>query len=111
MGSSKPWPDAMEVLTGQRKMDASALLDYFATLRTWLENENKRTGEMVGWETSSEGIKDSFSFYFVVLGNKILLDENKIIFKNCLPFCISACGIIIENFTPSSAAISRGISA
>lgn len=50
MGSSKPWPDAMEVLTGQRNMDAGALLQYFATLQDWLEKENERTGEYIGWE-------------------------------------------------------------
>ena len=29
MGSSRPWPDALEALTGERQMDATALLDYF----------------------------------------------------------------------------------
>ncbi|KAJ1523168.1 hypothetical protein ONE63_001059 [Megalurothrips usitatus] len=52
MGSSKPWPDAMEVVTGQRKMDASALLEYFRPLVKYLEAENKRTGEKIGWAGS-----------------------------------------------------------
>ncbi|XP_039290587.1 angiotensin-converting enzyme-like isoform X2 [Nilaparvata lugens] len=51
MGSSKPWPDAMEALTGQRKMDASALMQYFAPLYEWLKEENKRTGASIGWRT------------------------------------------------------------
>lgn len=38
MGTSKPW---LEVLTGQRQMDASAILDYFAPLREWLAEQNK----------------------------------------------------------------------
>jgi len=29
MGQSKPWPDELEILTGQRQMDAGALLEYF----------------------------------------------------------------------------------
>ena len=29
MGRSRPWPDALETLTGQREMDATAILDYF----------------------------------------------------------------------------------
>ena len=33
MGQSKPWQDAMFELTGQRKMDATAILDYFAPLQ------------------------------------------------------------------------------
>src|SRR6266545_2259349 len=36
LGASKPWPDALEALTGQRQMDASAMADYFAPLKTWL---------------------------------------------------------------------------
>ena len=47
MGRSKPWPDEMEALTGQRQMDASALVEYFAPLKTWLDEQNK--GKPVGW--------------------------------------------------------------
>jgi peptidyl-dipeptidase A len=49
MGASKPWPDAMEVLTGQRDADASALAAYFAPLKTWLDEQNKKNGYPVGW--------------------------------------------------------------
>lgn len=46
MGQSQPWPDAMEAMTGQRQMDASAIIDYFAPLNAWLkkENENRQCG-------------------------------------------------------------------
>ena len=47
LGQSKPWPDALEVLTGQRTMDATALLDYFQPLMVWLERQNH--GAPVGW--------------------------------------------------------------
>lgn len=47
MGQSKPWPDAMEVLTGQREGDASAIIEYFAPLKKWLDEQNK--GMKVGW--------------------------------------------------------------
>ena len=47
MGASKPWPDALQALTGQREMDASAMLEYFAPLRTWLQEQNK--GQKCGW--------------------------------------------------------------
>ena len=49
MGQSKPWPDALEVLTGERRMDASALAEYFAPLKTWLDEQNKAKGYAVGW--------------------------------------------------------------
>ena len=47
MGESRPWPDALEVLTGQRQMDATAILDYFAPLKKWLDEQN--AGHKVGW--------------------------------------------------------------
>jgi peptidyl-dipeptidase A len=47
LGASKPWPDALEALTGQRDMDASAILEYFAPLKAWLEVQNK--GAACGW--------------------------------------------------------------
>jgi peptidyl-dipeptidase A len=47
MGQSKPWPDALEALTGQRDMDATAIRDYFAPLQKWLDEQNK--GKPVGW--------------------------------------------------------------
>ncbi|XP_073969369.1 angiotensin-converting enzyme-like [Rhodnius prolixus] len=54
MGSSKPWPEAMEVVTGQRKMDASALMQYFKPLYDWLKEENKRNGVFVGWKPTTK---------------------------------------------------------
>lgn len=47
MGSSQPWPDAMEALTGQRELDASAIVDYFAPLKSWLDEQNK--DRQCGW--------------------------------------------------------------
>jgi len=47
MGQSKPWPDAMHALTGQRKMDASAIIDYFAPLNAYLKEQNK--DRQCGW--------------------------------------------------------------
>jgi peptidyl-dipeptidase A len=47
LGASKPWPDALEVFTGERDLDASAITDYFAPLDRWLTEQNK--GERCGW--------------------------------------------------------------
>ena len=47
MGASRPWPDALEVVTGQREMDATAILDYFAPLRAWLDEQN--ADRSCGW--------------------------------------------------------------
>ena len=50
MGQSKPWPDALYVLTGERQMDAGAMMEYFAPLKQWLDEQNK--GKPVGWKNS-----------------------------------------------------------
>ncbi len=47
VGASRPWPDALEAITGTREMDASAILDYFAPLATWLEEQN--CARQCGW--------------------------------------------------------------
>jgi peptidyl-dipeptidase A len=47
MGASRPWPDALEALTGSRQMDATAIVDYFAPLKKWLDEQIK--GKKVGW--------------------------------------------------------------
>ena len=58
MGLSRPWPEALHALTGQRQMDATAMLDYFAPLnmpqkpplkgaKKWLDEQNRE--KPVGW--------------------------------------------------------------
>ncbi len=47
LGSSQPWPDTLEKLTGTREMDASAIIDYFKPLEAWLEEQNK--DQKCGW--------------------------------------------------------------
>ena len=47
MGASRPWPDALEVVTGQREMDATAILGYFAPVQAWLDEQN--AGRSCGW--------------------------------------------------------------
>ncbi len=47
LGASRPWPEALEVVTGQRQMDATAMLEYFAPLSKWLDEQN--SGQTCGW--------------------------------------------------------------
>lgn len=49
MGKSQPWPDALYALTGERQMDATAILDYFAPLQKWLDEQNAKGGIKIGW--------------------------------------------------------------
>ena len=50
MGASRPWPMALEAVTGSRQVDASSLLDYFAPLVPWLDEQN--AGRSCGWQES-----------------------------------------------------------
>lgn len=45
LGASRPWPDALEAMTGERRMDASAILEYFAPLKQWLDVQNQRLAQ------------------------------------------------------------------
>ena len=47
MGASKPWPDALQAFTGSREMSAKPMLEYFAPLQRWLEEQNR--GKQCGW--------------------------------------------------------------
>jgi len=47
LGASKPWPDALYELTGSRELDARPMLEYFAPLKAWLDQQNR--GQPMGW--------------------------------------------------------------
>ncbi|MBA3668828.1 MAG: M2 family metallopeptidase [Sphingomonas sp.] len=47
MGASKPWPDALEAFTGTRDISGKPMLEYFAPLQVWLEQQN--AGKQCGW--------------------------------------------------------------
>ena len=47
LGQSKPWPDALQVMTGSRAMSGAAMVEYFAPLKKWLDEQNK--GHPSGW--------------------------------------------------------------
>jgi len=49
LGVSKPWQQALETLTGEKQLDATALADYFAPLKTWLDEQNKALHYEEGW--------------------------------------------------------------
>ncbi len=46
-GQSEPWQETLFKLTGSRELDASAITEYFAPLKTWLDQQNQ--GKPVGW--------------------------------------------------------------
>jgi len=48
LGSSRPWRDAMRLMTGQSEFDAGPMIEYFRPLVTWLQAQNR--GQHIGWE-------------------------------------------------------------
>jgi peptidyl-dipeptidase A len=55
LGQSKPWPEALKAMTGEDRIDASAMVEYFQPLLTWLKDQNK--GEKTGWTVGSDPLK------------------------------------------------------
>ncbi|MBD1388570.1 M2 family metallopeptidase [Neiella sp. HB171785] len=47
LGASQPWQQTLAVMTGSEQMDATAILDYFAPLKVWLDEQNQ--GRQCGW--------------------------------------------------------------
>ena len=59
LGTSRPWKEVMEVMTGEPKMDTGALREYFQPLEAWLRAENSRTGVRVGWDHQDSEVRCS----------------------------------------------------
>lgn len=49
-GRSRPWPQTLYHLTGEREMTASAILEYFAPLQEWLADYRSKKGYSTGWK-------------------------------------------------------------
>jgi peptidyl-dipeptidase A len=57
MGKSKPWPEALEAMTGEKTIDAAAILEYFAPLKKWLDEQNAEAGAKPGWKMPADPMK------------------------------------------------------
>ena len=77
MGRSKPWPQALEKLTGSQEVDVGALTEYFQPLRDWLVKQRKKIGYAApGWEedewelpSGAPGlVQDLFNMLALLLG-------------------------------------------
>ena len=52
VGSSKPWPEVLQDMTGSKKLDASALVEYFKPLELWLYKQILAHSISVGWNST-----------------------------------------------------------
>jgi peptidyl-dipeptidase A len=50
-GASQPWTATLKELTGSDKLDGGAVLEYFAPLNTWLQEQN--AGKTCGWDAGA----------------------------------------------------------
>lgn len=57
-GSSQPWPDLLEFVSGYRGMNASSILTYFEPLHEWLVKANEQ--QCPGWETNCEEFAEHY---------------------------------------------------
>jgi peptidyl-dipeptidase A len=55
LGASKPWPEALKAMTGEDRVDASAMMEYFEPLIAWLKQQN--IGEKTGWAPAADPVK------------------------------------------------------
>ena len=55
LGQSKPWPEALKQMTGEDRADASAMIEYFQPLLTWLKEQNR--GVTPGWKVAADPMK------------------------------------------------------
>ena len=52
LGLSVPWPDALDAFAGTKEMSVKPILSFFEPLKKWLENENRKNGDKIGWENN-----------------------------------------------------------
>ncbi|XP_049845711.1 angiotensin-converting enzyme-like [Schistocerca gregaria] len=50
LGRSRPWPEALKILTGSKHYDVQPLLEYYAPLTAWLKQQIEKYNITVGWE-------------------------------------------------------------
>lgn len=48
-GSSRPWQEVLKEAIGSDTLDAQPLLNYFQPVSRWLQEQNQRNGEVLGW--------------------------------------------------------------
>lgn len=49
VGSSRPWQEVLKEAIGTDALDVQPLLSYFQPISQWLQEENRRNGEVLGW--------------------------------------------------------------
>ncbi|KAM9246305.1 angiotensin-converting enzyme 2 [Leptosomus discolor] len=92
LGSSKPWTQALESVTGEKYMNAAPLLHYFEPLYKWLQKNN--SGRYIGWKTdwapySGNAIKVRISLKSALGDQAYEWDESELfLFKSSIAYAM-----------------------
>ncbi|XP_074522073.1 angiotensin-converting enzyme 2 [Halichoeres trimaculatus] len=54
LGRSQSWTRALKTISGDTRMNARPLLDYFQKLYVWLQEDNRKNNRAVGWDAGVE---------------------------------------------------------
>ena len=67
-GRSRPWPQILHELTGQRELKADAIIEYFSPLQSWLYRYRQRLHYPLGWkkplnpsDSTTSGVRKSLT--------------------------------------------------
>ncbi|GFG29388.1 hypothetical protein Cfor_04455 [Coptotermes formosanus] len=83
LGSSRHWQDALEVMTGERQLGGSAILEYFQPLHEFLKKENSNAGNGTSISDYSDSTDQTIPIAVggVLLGVVIVVIVGYIIFR------------------------------
>jgi peptidyl-dipeptidase A len=59
VGASQPWQETLKLMTGEDRVDASAMVEYFQPLLAWLKQENATAldKDKPGWTVAADPMK------------------------------------------------------
>ncbi|XP_015226730.1 PREDICTED: angiotensin-converting enzyme 2 [Cyprinodon variegatus] len=93
LGRSQSWTRALKTISGDTRMDATALLDYFQKLYDWLKADNLKNKRTVGWKkadpSSEQAIKVRISLKAALGEDAYPWNENEMfLFKASVAYAL-----------------------
>ncbi|XP_051528777.1 angiotensin-converting enzyme 2-like isoform X2 [Myxocyprinus asiaticus] len=91
LGRSKSWTRALEEVTGNTRMDAQPLLNYFSTLMQWLKEENQKHNRVRDWniKNSENAFKVRISLKAAMGNDAYSWNSNEMyLFKSIMAFAM-----------------------
>ncbi|XP_072321392.1 angiotensin-converting enzyme 2 [Eucyclogobius newberryi] len=105
LGRSQSWTRALNTISGDVRMDAQPLLDYFHKLHLWLKEENQKHGRSVGWDPSidpysANGLKVRISLKAAMGENAYPWNDNELfLFKANIAYALRQYYLLKKNTT------------